>query len=118
MTVSSDLPSTRRRFLAYFSSIGLTSTLLPGTLWAGMQQQGAQRITADMLKSAMVLSGLNYSDEERQQMLNGLNQNLERYEELRKMHIDDGIAPPLYFNPLVPGVKLDRVRKPFRPTDP
>ncbi len=118
MTSSANLQTTRRNFLAYFSSIGLTSTLLPGALWAEMQQQGSQRITADMLKNAMVLAGLNYSDDERQQMLNGLNQNLERYEDLRKIHIDDGIAPPLYFNPLVPGVKVDRARKPFRPIDP
>ena len=92
---SKDQATTRRRFLAYFSSIGLTSTLLPGVLWAEMQQQGAQRVTADMLKSAMTLTGLEYSDEERQQMLNGINQNLERYEDLRKIHIEDGIAPPL-----------------------
>lgn len=114
---SKDLETTRRRFLAYFSSIGLSATLLPGALWAQMQQEKAQRITAEMLKSAMALTGLEYSDEERQQMLNGLNQNLERYEEMRKIHIDDGIAPPLYYSPLVPGTKLDRTKKPFRASD-
>src|SRR5262249_46515553 len=118
MTPPNDLETTRRRFLAYFSSVGLTSTLLPGALWAEMQQQSAQRITPDMLKTAMALTGLEYSDEERQQMLSGINQNLERYEDLRKFHIDDGIAPPLYYSPLVPGTKLDRVRKPFRASDP
>jgi len=114
---SHDIETTRRRFLGYFSSIGLTSTLLPGALWASMQQDGAQRITDDILKGAMTLTGLQFSDDERRQMLNGLNQNLERYEELRKIHIDDGIAPPLYYSPLVPGTKLDRVRKPFRASD-
>jgi Asp-tRNA(Asn)/Glu-tRNA(Gln) amidotransferase A subunit family amidase len=114
---SKNSAATRRKFLAYFSSIGLTSTLLPGALWAEMQQRGAQQVTPDMLKSAMALTGLEYSDEERQQMLNGINQNLERYQDLRKIHIDDGIAPPLYYSPLVPGTKLDRVRKPFRASD-
>ena len=118
MTLPNNLETTRRRFLAYFSSVGLTSTLLPGALWAEMQQQNAQRITSDMLKTAMALTGIEYSDEERQQMVTGLNQNLERYEDLRKIHIDDGIAPPLYYSPLVPGTKLDRVRKPFRASDP
>src|SRR5215470_298072 len=115
---SQNSAATRRQFLAYFSSIGLTSTLLPGALWAEMQQQNAQRISPEMLKTAMALTGLEYSDDERQQMLAGINQNLERYEDLRKIHIDDGIAPPLYYSPLVPGTKLDRVKKPFRASDP
>lgn len=110
--------TTRRRFLAYFSSVGLSTTLLPGALWAQMQQQRAQKVNAEMVKAAEALAGLQFTDEERQQMLNGLNQNVERYEELRKIHIDDAISPPLYFNPLVPGTKLDRVKKPFRPSDP
>ena len=33
--------TSRRRFLSYFSGVGLTSTLLPGTLWARMQEQEA-----------------------------------------------------------------------------
>jgi hypothetical protein len=66
MTPPNDLETTRRRFLAYFSSIGLTSTLLPGALWAEMQQQNAQRISPEMLKMAMTLTGLEYSDDERQ----------------------------------------------------
>src|SRR5690606_27110360 len=33
----------RRAFMAYFSSIGLGGTLLPGVLWAQIQQE--QRIT-------------------------------------------------------------------------
>ena len=41
MTTSS-LDATRRRFLAQFSSLGLAGTLLPGVLWAEMQQTGAE----------------------------------------------------------------------------
>ncbi len=37
MTNSTEL--TRRRFLAYFSSVGLSSTLLPGVLWAQIQDE-------------------------------------------------------------------------------
>ena len=37
----------RRRFLAHFSSIGLGSTLVPGALWAQMQQAGAQEALID-----------------------------------------------------------------------
>lgn len=111
---SADRGATRRRFLAYFSGIGLSSTLLPGVLWAEMQQQRAEVITAAMLKDALAVAGLSFSEEQQQQMLNGANQNLQRYEELRKIHIDPSIAPPLYFSPIVPGTRLDRAQKPFR----
>lgn len=112
-----DQETTRRRFLAYFSGIGLSSTLFPGILWAQAQEQKAQRITAEMVKTAAAMSGFEFTDEEREQMVNGLNQSLERYEDMRKIHIDDGIAPPLYYSPLVPGTKLDRAKKPFRASD-
>jgi hypothetical protein len=103
--------STRRRFMAYFSGAGLATTLLPGVLWAKMQEARAQRITAAMLKDALAVSGLEFTDEEREQLVNGLNENLERYENLRRLDLD-ALAPPLYFSPLVPGTKLDRVSRP------
>jgi len=34
--------TSRRRFIAYFSSIGLGTTLVPGILWGRMQETGAQ----------------------------------------------------------------------------
>ena len=68
---------TRRRFLNYFSGIGLGTTLLPGVLWAEMQQpEGDQKVTVEMLKAALALSGLTFSDEDQKAMLPGVNQNL------------------------------------------
>jgi Asp-tRNA(Asn)/Glu-tRNA(Gln) amidotransferase A subunit family amidase len=106
--------ATRRRFIAYFSTTGLATTLLPGVLWARMQEQRAQRITAAMLKDALAIAGLEFSNEEREQLVNGVNQNLERYENIRSLDLD-ALAPPLYFSPLVPGTKLDHVARPARP---
>ena len=71
-----------------------------------------------MLKDALAVAGLDFSDEQRQQMLAGVNQNLTRYAELRQIRIDPNIAPPLYYSPLVPGTRLDRAAKPFRPSAP
>ncbi len=113
-----DAATTRRRFLTYFSSVGLSSTLLPGVLWASVQEEKAQRITAAMLKDALAIAGLDFTEEQRQQILNGINQNLTRYTELRQILIDPNIAPPLYYSPIVPGTRLDRVPKPFRPSAP
>jgi len=107
--------ATRRRFLSYFSGAGLASTLLPGVLWARMQEQGASRVTAAMVKEALAVAGLDFTEEQREQLVNGLNQNLDRYAELRQLHLDANLAPPLYYSPLVPGTRLDRADKPFRP---
>jgi Asp-tRNA(Asn)/Glu-tRNA(Gln) amidotransferase A subunit family amidase len=115
-TASAD--TTRRRFLAYFGGTGLASTLLPGVLWAKMQEQQAERITAAMLKDALAVAGLDFSDEEREQLVNGVNQNLTRYADIRAIHIDPNLAPPLYYSPLVPGTKLDRAERPFRQSAP
>src|ERR1700704_3890335 len=106
----------RRGFISYFAGVGLSSTLLPGVLWARVQEEKAERITAAMLKDALAVAGLDFSDEQRQQILAGVNQNLTRYAELRQIHIDPNIAPPLYYSPLVPGTRLDRASKPFRPS--
>jgi Asp-tRNA(Asn)/Glu-tRNA(Gln) amidotransferase A subunit family amidase len=105
---------TRRRFLSFFSGVGLGGTLLPGVLWAQLQQDGAQRITQRMLADSLALSGLTFSEEDQRSMLQAANQNLTRYEELRKVHIPNDVAPPFYFSPLTPGMQVNRVRQPFR----
>jgi Asp-tRNA(Asn)/Glu-tRNA(Gln) amidotransferase A subunit family amidase len=104
----------RRRFLAYCSSLGLSTTLLPGVLWAKLQEDGSRRVTPGMLRDALLIAGLELSDAEQQRMLAGVNQSFDRYRELRATHIDDEIAPPLYFSPIVPGTRLDRTARPFR----
>ena len=56
----------RRAFMAYFSSIGLGSTLLPGVLWAQVQQQQqGPAITKEMIAAAEQIAGVEFSDEER-----------------------------------------------------
>jgi Asp-tRNA(Asn)/Glu-tRNA(Gln) amidotransferase A subunit family amidase len=104
----------RRRFLGFFSGVGLGGTLLPGVLWTQVQQDGAQRITLPMLTNALALSGLTFTEEDQKALLQGANQSLTRYEDIRKMHIPNDVAPPFYFNPLVPGMKVNRVKLPVR----
>ena len=68
-----DLLTTRRRFLAYFSGAGLTSTLLPGTLWARMQEQQAAEITPEMIQQAAAVSGMEFTTEQAEGMAQGVN---------------------------------------------
>lgn len=109
--------TSRRRFLAYFSGAGLTSTLLPGTLWARMQDQEAAEVTADMVRDAAWLSGLDLSEEQAEEMAEGVNRNLGRQAELMEHRLDNSVGPPIYFSPLVPGMEVDRTERPFRISD-
>lgn len=71
-----------------------------------------------MLAEAVKLSGLTYSEEEQRALLQAANQNLTRYEELRKTHIPNDVAPPFYFSALVPGMKVNRTKLPVKFSTP
>lgn len=119
-----NLTTDRRSFLAYFSSLGLTSTLFPGVLWARLaegkppdaqlSEAAPPQLTKDMLREAAAVAGLEFTDEQLDKMLKGVTENTVKLRELRKIEIDNSIAPPLYFNPVLPGMKIDRTRRPFR----
>jgi Asp-tRNA(Asn)/Glu-tRNA(Gln) amidotransferase A subunit family amidase len=108
----------RRRFLACCSGIGLGGTLLPGVLWAQLQQEGAQQVTPEMLKGALGLSGLSFSETDQKSMLQAVNGSLARYDEIRNLHIPNNVAPPFYFSALTPGMKVNRTREPLRFSTP
>jgi Asp-tRNA(Asn)/Glu-tRNA(Gln) amidotransferase A subunit family amidase len=106
--------TTRRRFVAYFSGAGLGSTLLPGTLWAHMQRQEAPEVTADMVREAAWISGLDITEDQAEEMAEGVNRNLRGQAELFEHRLDNSVAPPIYFSPVVPGLDIDRTERPFR----
>jgi len=110
----SSLDDTRRRFMAHFAGIGLGSTLVPGIVWARMQDQGTQRVTLAMVTEALKLQGIDLPEADRQAMVNSANQNLTRYEEVRKIHIPLDVSPPFHFSALAPGITVNRTRQPFR----
>jgi Asp-tRNA(Asn)/Glu-tRNA(Gln) amidotransferase A subunit family amidase len=100
--------------MSCFSGLGLASTLFPDALWARVQETGAARITKDMLVDAARVAGLTFSDRDLENMLEGVNQNRLGYERVRSVHLENSVAPPLYFNPVVPGMRIDRTRRPVR----
>ncbi len=108
------LDETRRRFMTHFASVGLGSTLVPGIVWARMQDQAAERVTAEMVRGALALSGIEATDEEVQGLVNGANQNLTRFEEVRALDIPNDVSPPFHFSSIVPGVEVDKTPRPFR----
>ena len=102
--------------MAYFSAAGLGATVLPGALWALVQQAGT--ITKDMLAQAEAVAGLQFTDEEREMMLGGLNRYLQAYEALRSTPIPNEAYPALIFDPVLPGHAPDLVRRSAHRTRP
>jgi hypothetical protein len=67
MPAAMPLLTDRRRFLSVCSSLGLTSTLLPGVLWA--MGQDTPSLTPELLASACKVAGLELEAGQRQRML-------------------------------------------------
>lgn len=116
-----DISFARRRFLAYFSTAGLTSTLFPGALWGRLEESLRQeeppkelKITVEMIAQAEKLAGLEFTDEDRQLMLEDVNEQLEGYESLRSQEIPNDLAPALRFDPILPGRRFSREQAPIR----
>jgi len=109
-----NLAETRRRFIAHFAGIGLGSTLVPGVLWARMQDAGTNTITLDMVTDALKLAGVELGDADPKLLVDRANRNLQQYEQLRKIDIPSDVSPPFHFSPLVPGLQVNKTRLPFR----
>jgi Asp-tRNA(Asn)/Glu-tRNA(Gln) amidotransferase A subunit family amidase len=92
----------RRKFIGYFSTIGLGSTLLPGVLWAKVAE-GAE-LTPATIACAEEIAGLKFSDDQRKQMVEGLKRQEQQLEQLHQMKLDNGVSPAILFDPVPPGV--------------
>lgn len=122
----SQSPASRRRFISNFVGVGLSSALLPAALRAqsaapavvpaAAPAPAAGPITALMLKDAARIAGHSFTEEECAGIVSNANQNLARYKKLHAISIPDRVAPPFYFNPLVPGMTVNRTRAPFKPS--
>jgi Asp-tRNA(Asn)/Glu-tRNA(Gln) amidotransferase A subunit family amidase len=93
----------RRTFMAALSALGVGGGLFPGVLWARVQQQAT--ITAAMVKDAEQVSGLDFTEDQRESIVRGLNRDLRSYEALRAMTIPNDVPFPMVFDPVVPGTQ-------------
>jgi len=94
----------RRRFLAVFAGLGLGATALPDLLWA--QAAAGHEITAETLKAAEKLAGLEFTDEDRELMLEGVQEAREAYAAMRTVSVPNSVPPAVVFDPVPPGVEL------------
>jgi hypothetical protein len=108
----------RRRFLNACSGLGLSGTLFPGVLWAQAQAQGATKITKEMIENAAAIADVPIPEEDKEMMLENLNQQAKSYEAIYALHIPNSVAPCLMFDPVLPGMKFETERRPARISKP
>lgn len=109
-------PPDRREFLALCASLGIGGTLLPGVLWARIQEE--PEITQEVLAEAEKLAGLGFTPEEREMMLEALQRNREGYRALREVEIPNDVPPALHFDPMPVGARLPEGPSVLRPSRP
>ena len=95
----------RRAFLALFASTGLSTTLVPGVLWAQIQQ-GTRKITVEMVRGAAELAGVPMTDEEAADLASSLSSLSRHAEEIDKATLTNASPLPLHFDPRPAGVPM------------
>lgn len=99
----------RRAFLAVCSQFGLTSTLLPGVLWAMAEPK--DKVTRDMIDKAAIIADVPIADEYKEMMLESLNDFAKDYDMIYELKIGNQIAPAIVFDPVPHGMKLQEDRR-------
>jgi Asp-tRNA(Asn)/Glu-tRNA(Gln) amidotransferase A subunit family amidase len=102
--IESETGIDRRKFAALCAGIGVAGTALPKLLWAEIEETGG--VSREALIGAEEVAGLEFTDDERQLMLSGLDDLREDYVKLREIAIDNSVSPALHFNPVLPGMDL------------
>ncbi len=93
----------RRALLAFFATTGFGHTLLPGVLWAQMQP-GTRKITLEMVRESARLAGLEWTDEECQDLVDSLSSLARGAEGIDKPTLTNGTPLPIHFDPNPTGV--------------
>jgi Asp-tRNA(Asn)/Glu-tRNA(Gln) amidotransferase A subunit family amidase len=102
----------RRNFMKAFSGMGFSATLFPGVLWA--QAQGKQKITKEMIDNAAAIADVSIAEDYKQMMLENLNDQAKGYSEIFALHMQNSVQPSIVFDPVLPSMTLQTVRKPMR----
>ncbi len=104
--------------MATFAGAGLGTTLVPGVLWARMQDAGTPKLTLAMVNDALKISGVDVPEDEKAALVESANRNLSGYDDLRKLHIPPDVSPPFHFSPVTPGMTVNKTKQPFRLSAP
>lgn len=95
-STSNGVDRSRRRVLAALAGIGIGTVGFRETLAA--QAAAATGVDADVIKNAERIAGLELSDEDRKSVAASVNRSLRGYEVLRKIALENAVAPAIAFN--------------------
>ena len=103
----------RRRFLESCSALGLTG-LFPGALYAQVNDASEETpptaqdapISVEDVVAAEEIAGLSFNAEERELIVEGLNEKLQQYEELREVKLPNAVVPSSTFDPRIGGATI------------
>lgn len=105
----------RREFLARCAALGVGGGLFPGVLWAKVA--AGEEITEASIAAAAEIAGVEYTDEERALMVQGLRTQAQRLTALHRVPLDNATPPALHFSPLPRPDALPRVaQRPIAPS--
>ena len=81
----------RRAFLEACAAVGVTG-LLPGAVYAQVDDE-EDEITVDHIAAAETVAGVSFTSEEREMMVEDLNENLKQYGQIREMDLPNSQRP-------------------------
>ncbi len=108
----------RRTFVSLCTTVGLGTAPFLDAVWNQLeatpaplvadpmmiQQQAPSRITREMVTSAETISGLTFTDDERDMMLQGLNGALTSFERIHAVSLPNSVPPAVHFSPFPAGM--------------
>ena len=119
----------RRKLLEALTAMGLGGSVFPEAVWAEARRRSeltesvdpvipnrttqSVAITTEIIAAAEQVAGLTFTTEERELMVEGLNEALEDYAAIRTVTIPNSVPPALFFDPLLgraPAVRDDPAR--------
>lgn len=102
----------RRRFITF---AGALTAMLPALARA---QQQEPRVTVDMIAQAERIAGLEFTPEEREEMVRGLDQNVRAWEALHEVALPNAVPPAVQFDPVLPSIAVPVGPDVVRPSEP
>ncbi len=88
----------------------LTAHLFAGGVRA---EQDSVRVTKEMVAGAEDIFGLEFTDAERDSMLDELTAYLEFYDDMRRVSLENSVSPSVLFNPIPAGMTFEITRRPL-----
>jgi len=82
-----------------------------------LAQQNPKKVTKDLIPNAEKIIGIEFTDAQRDSMIDELNDQLKNYENIRKIHLENSTPSSLLFNPIPKGFIIDKTQRPLKFSD-